>query len=150
MKFYLLIIIFALFVFVGIYIYCRYYFRNKLFKDMGYVIRYLKNSIAFRKDKINILLSEAYNGIAQSSRNLLKNIKNSNSVIYRKEDIFNIQKFLDSIGKGDVDYELNNLSYYENVFDEIKCSSKELLEKNGVMYIKLMIGLGAAICVMLI
>ena len=92
---------------------------------------------------------DAYKGVNKWSRALLEN-RNSNLIIYKKDDVSNARKFLSSLGKGDVNYEISNINYYENIFEELRKSSKELLEKDGVMYIKLMIGIGLAVCILLI
>ncbi|MGN0960862.1 MAG: stage III sporulation protein AB [Christensenellales bacterium] len=150
MKFYLLILVFALFVGIGIFIYFRYYFRYILYKDLSYVCKHLKNNISFKKENVNILLQDAYSHISRQSRDLFSNFKNNNTIIYKKEDVENAKKFIESLGKGDVKFEINNINFYENNFEELRKSSYELLNKNGVMYIKLMVGIGLAVCIMLI
>lgn len=149
MKFYLLLIIFLFFVLVGIYLYCRYYFRYLLFKDLTFICKYLKNNISFKKDNVDTLIKNASDSISIVGKMLLKNPKNNNLII-KKQDIVLVKDFINSLGKGDVSYEINNLNYYESNFDENRQVTKELFEKNGYMYIKLMIGLGLAICIMLI
>lgn len=150
MKFYLIIVVFAIFVLLGVFIYFRYYFRHQLYKDLCYICKHLKNNITFKKDKLDVLLNDAYSNISTSSRNLLTNIKGNTSLIYKKDDVVVTQKFISSLGKGNVDYEMNNLNYYENNFEESRKVAKENLNKNGTMYIKLMIGIGLAVCIMLL
>lgn len=72
------------------------------------------------------------------------------SLLINKKDILLINEFVNGLGIGDVDYEVNNISYYENIFDENRRLSKEKLNTDGKMYLKLIIGVGLAICIMLI
>lgn len=149
MKFYLIICVFILFVLLAIFVYFRYYFHHQLFKDLVGICKHLKNSISFKKEKIDNLLNEAYLHIHFVSRNLLKNNTNT-SFLFKKEDLDIARKFVSSLGKGDVDWEMNNLGYFENDFEQMEKTSKELLQKNGVMYLKIIIGVGLAVCIMLL
>ena len=150
MRIYLFILVFVVFLLIGVFIYCKYYFRYQLYKDLTFVCKYVKNNISFRKDKVNILLNDACSGISYFSKHLILNTNINILIIYKKQDIDNVNKFVKSIGVGDIDYELNNLQYYENVFDDTRVVARDLLNKNGIMYIKLMIGIGLAIGIMLI
>lgn len=150
MKIFLIVFIFLIFLSIGVWIYCKYYYRHQLFKDLCYVCSHLKNNITFRKDKISIILNESYSNISSNSKKLFLNISKSSNFIFKNEDIELVRKFMNSLGKGDVDYEINNLNYYENNFNELRVNYHELLKKNGTMYIKLMIGIGLAVCVILI
>lgn len=149
MKFCLLVIVFLCFLSLGVFIYLRYYFRYVLFKDLTYICKSLKNNITFKKDKISVLIDKACSNVSRVSKNVIVH-KSSNLFVNSKQDIEVVNEFINSLGNGDVQYELNNIAYYESNFEELKQTSKELLNKNGVMYIKLMIGIGLGICIMLL
>ena len=50
----------------------------------------------------------------------------------------------------DVSFEVNNITYYEKEFEEKKLIYKESLNKEGKMYLKLIITIGLAVCIILI
>ena len=61
----------------------------------------------------------------------------------------NIDHHITNSGCGDVNYEVNNLMYYENLFNERLLYHREN-KKNGSLYFKLIIGLGALMIIILI
>jgi len=61
-----------------------------------------------------------------------------------------LNDFLNSIGKMDVDGEINNLNYYENLIDEYCVATEENYLKYGVFSIKISIIIGALIVIFLI
>lgn len=150
MKFFLLIILFVVFVFIGIFVWATYYYRNLFFKDMEYVCKYFKNNISFNKNNLGDLFQIVENNISSITKSYLKNEKNIKGMLLKKKDIELCREFVRSLGKGDVEWELNNITYYENIFEENKHSSKNELDKNGSMYFKLIIGIGLAVCIILI
>ena len=148
MKFYLLILLFILFVFVAIIVYCRYHFRHILYCDLDFICKHLKNNIKFNKNKIDEILTSTYSQIHKFSKKIITS--KSTSFLKNKVDQNNISNFINSLGQGDVQYEINNISYHENIFGEMKNKTKESLEKDGKMYLKLIIGIGLALCIILI
>jgi len=150
MKIYLLFLLFILFCVLAIFVYSLFYFKNKLYLDLVYVCKYLKNNISFNKDKICILFENVSKDISFYTRYIIKNYRKEKLPLLKKTDIMNIKNFINNLGSGNVDYEVNNLTYYENSFEDMSCKCKELLKKDGVMYLKLIIGIGLALCVMLI
>lgn len=149
MKLFLILIMIGLFVLIGIVIYNYFLYRNRLYKDLIYICVYLKNNISFSKNEINVLLNDCCNHIGKISNYSIKNL-NSNITFLKKDDICNIREFLDSLGKGDVDYEIKNLEYFESKFKLLESETNEKLQKNGLMYLKLIIGFGLIIGIILI
>lgn len=149
MKLFLLILVFACFVFVGIYIYFRYYYRFVLYKDLIFLCKNLKNNITFNKNQINSILNLALRNVSKMSKNLIVTGKD-NFMLFSKDDIKNVNDFSSSLGKGDVDFEINNITYFENNFLELKDVAKEKLDKNGIVYLKLCIFVGLAFFIMLL
>jgi len=146
MKFFLVLILFGCFVLTSICVYLYYLYRYKLFSDLVYISKYLKNNISFNKDDINTILSKSFENINQSSKFIIKNYKRFLS----KSDKKIVSDFFQSLGRGDVAFEINNLTYFENNFMDLENKTKENLSKNGVMYFKLIIGVGLIVCVLLI
>ena len=149
MKLFLILIVFACFVFAGIYVYFRYYYRFVLYKDLIFVCKNLKNNISFNKNQINSILSLALKNVSKKSKNLIITGKDS-LMLYSKDDIKNVNDFTSSLGKGDVDYEIHNITYFENNFMDLREVAKEKLDKNGIVYLKLFIFVGLAFFIMLL
>ena len=111
----------------------------------------LKNNISFNKNTIDELLSTAEKRVSSLTKNILYDkLSNRKSYILTKEELLVFEGFIKSLGRGDVSYEINNINYYESEFLDKKTTTKELLDKDGKMYLKLIIGVGLAIFIILI
>ena len=151
MKLFLLIVLLVLFIILGVFVYLKFYYRHIVYKDMVYLCKMLKNNITFNKNTIDKLLETASKNISHFSKTMLQpNLVEKKSYVLSKDEVVVIDGFIKSLGLGDVKYEINNLSYYENEFNEKKVLTKELLNKDGKMYLKLIIGVGLAIFIILI
>lgn len=149
-KLFLIIVLFCLFITAGAVVYLYYLYRYKLYKDLVYISKYLNNNISFNKNEIDLILTNAFVNISQSSKFLLRNYNNTFTRFLCKNDGVCIAEFFQSLGRGDVAFEINNLKYYEKMFMELEDKSKELFNKNGLMYFKLIIGIGLIVCIILI
>lgn len=147
-KYYLIFAILILSIILAIFVYLRYYFRQQLYGDLNYICRYLKNNISFKKENISSLLSSKSMHISYNTRKLISG--SGRQLMYKKEDEEMVVAFVNSLGKGDVDFEINNIDYYMKEFEENYRVSKENLHKNGVVYFKIIIGLGLCVCIMLL
>jgi len=150
MKIILLIILMLLFILFGIIVYLYYLYRYRLFKDLVYISKYLKNNITFNKDNIGNILTNSFQNINSTSKFIIKNNHGILSKILGKSDNSLLSDFFASLGKGDVEYEINNINYFENIFVDLEGKAKDNLSKNGIMYLKLIIGIGLIICIILI
>ena len=150
MKMFFLIIIFSFFVFLAILVYLKYYYRYLLYKDLVYLCKSFKNNIAFNKNTIDELMKNSEKNISTFTKRVISGRNEQKSCVISKEDYVTIDAFLKSLGVGDIKYEINNIAYYENEFNDKKVFSKELLSKDGKMYLKLIIGIGVAIFIILI
>lgn len=148
MKFFLMILLFCLFILVAICTYLYFLFRKKLFADMVYIGKYLKNNITFNKKNVNELLSNSFENVSQSSKFIIKNHARVGKFFYKGGDILN--DFFGSLGHGDVGFECNNLDYYLKIFDENLQKSSLEMKSKALLYFKLIIGLGLAVCIILI
>lgn len=150
MKFFLLIILFAFFIFFAICVYMYFSYRYKVFFDTKYICKYLKNNISFNKSNLNDLLTKCFSEISSSSKYIFKNLSSPFSNLILKKDKKVVYEFFKSLGKGDVGYEINNLNYYTNIFDELKIKAEIDQKNKAMMYFKLIIGLGLIVCIILI
>ena len=150
MKFFLIIILFAIIVLLAVIIYLRYQYRYRFFCDMIYVTKQLKNNISFSKDVINKLLIDAYKNTNKSSQFLINNLDGLSSKLILKNGRKIVLDFYSSLGRGDIDYEINNLNYYESQFECIANDSLNEQNNKGTMYFKLIIGIGLILCVLLL
>ena len=148
MKLYLLLLIFLAFVLLSIFVYFKYYLRYRLHKDMVYICKDLKNNIAFSKDKISELIKSSLSNVHYFTRSVVSK-DNKFTILCKKEDVKNISSFIGSLGNGDIDFEINNLNYYENFFDNLHDEAYEKYVKEGKMYPKLLIAIGIVICIIL-
>ena len=89
MKFFLMILLFCLFILVAICTYLYFLFRKKLFADMVYIGKYLKNNITFNKKNVNELLSNSFENVSQSSKFIIKNHARVGKFFYKGGDILN-------------------------------------------------------------
>lgn len=150
MKIYLIILLFACFLLISILVYLYFLIRYKLYKDLVYICKYLKNNISFNKDDISTLLELSYEHISPTSKTMLNAESFKFFKVLKREDKININNFFNSLGKGDVDFEINNITYYENNFVEFERTTKEDLTKRGLMYFKLIIGIGLIVCILIL
>lgn len=150
MNLFLLLLLFSLFILIAIGVYFYYLCKSRLFDDIYYLCKYLKNNISFNKRNLNELLTLGFQDINKSSANILKNLSSPRLKFVLKKDINLINDFFKSLGKGDVGFEINNLDYYLGIFDNKKNTAKEEIKTKGLLYFKLIIGLGLIVCVLLI
>jgi len=150
MKFVLLVMLFVCFVLIAVAVYFFYYIRYLIFKDLYYISGYIKNNIVFNKNSISDILSTCKDNVSLYTRLYIskKNIKYFKMM--NNNDKKNIDMFFDSLGKGNVDYEINNLNYYENVFNNLMINSKENVNSKGIVYLKLVILFGVIVVILLI
>lgn len=148
-KYYLIVAVFLIFVVLAFYVYFRYYIRVQIYTDLSYICRYLKNNISFKKDTLDSIIQNSNMHISSNTRRLLS-YKKTNNLLLKKEDLNIMQIFQSSLGKGDVNFEINNLNYYSQEFEDRLKTSKESLQKNGVVYLKIIIGFGLCFCIMLL
>ncbi len=149
MKFYLNIAIFVLVVLIAIGVYIYYLVRYRLYNDMVFICKSLKNDITFNKNDIESILSKCRDNISFTTYFLIS--KNSQGVrLFSKKDANLVTEFVTSLGRGDVNFEVNNINYYENIFASSLACSKDELSKKGLTYFKLIVAIGLIICIVLI
>ena len=149
MKLYLIIILFSIFVLIAVAFYVFYLMRYRLYKDLCFICGKLSTNINFNKKTIGDILSETYSKVSFLTKCFIINNEIYNKLL-PKDRVKFIKEFFSSLGQGDVDFELSNISYFETEFTSLTSEAKEELQKKGSMYLKLIIGLGLIICIILI
>lgn len=149
MKLYLIIILLVVFVLVGVGVYLIYYLRYRLYKDLIFICNSLSTNINFNKKTIDEILGSLYSGLSFLTKAFILHNEIYLKFLTREKVKF-IEEFFDGLGKGDVGFELNNISYFEKEFTTLTSESKEELMKKGSVYLKLIIGLGLIVCIILI
>lgn len=149
-KFAILLCIVLLCGFVGYVI--SLYFKNRMliYADIIKMITYFKGEIYFLQTDFKTLLKrQSYGkGVNNVLENYLKTGQASTNVL-RHNEVAELTNCLNSIGKKDVDGEINNLNYYESLFQRKFSETKAFYDKYGVLIVKLSIIAGALISVVL-
>ena len=92
-------------------------------------------------------------GLVKQSKAIIDNYLMGNNVecVYLKSvENKTINDFLNSVGKMDVDGELNNLKYYCDLMEEYYRINEDIYNKYGTFSIKISIVIGALIVIFLI
>lgn len=148
MKLYLIVILFFVFILIGLFVYYIYYLRVRLYKDLCYICNSLSNNISFKKQSINDIILSLYPQIHYYTRSVIEN-KNRFYKIISKEKFNFIIGFFESLGLGDVSFEVESIEYYENIFKSEYLTAKDDLNKKGAVYFKLLVGVGLILCIIL-
>lgn len=141
MKIYLLILLFVLILLFAITIYFYYKERVVIYKDLKYICGLLSRNIKFKKSSIDDIMNLAFPKVSFVTKYILKN-NNYLNMVLGKENSEVVKKFFESLGQGDVGYELSNIEYFTSEFGTFEASAKEDLQKKGMVYFKLIIGFG--------
>ncbi len=149
MKIYLIIILFCFFVLCAAIVYLFYLIRYRLYKDLCFICGKLCVNINFNKKTIDEILNGLYIKLSFLTKCFILDNEIYSKVL-SKDRVKFIKDFFNSLGCGDVDFELSNISYYEKEFISLTSEAKEDLQKKGSMYLKLIIGFGLIICIILI
>lgn len=150
MKLFLIVCLFIFAVCIAIIVYKIFRIRYLLFKDLSYIISQIKNNVTFNKNSIDTILSNVSRDINKSSLDILKGKSSFWSMLVTNKERHSIRQMFESLGRGDVNFEMNNLEYHKNIFDIYERSAKESFEKKAMMYFKLIIGFGLIFCIILI
>ncbi|MBE5757382.1 MAG: hypothetical protein E7345_00415 [Clostridiales bacterium] len=149
MKLFLLLLMLVFFILIGVCVYKFYSVRHSLYADMVYICKSLKNNISFSKDNIKEILNSNIINLKFTTRKILNSLDSSN-IFLKNDDREIIDKFFSSLGKGNVDYEINNITYHENNFENLKEQALFDLKNKGLLYMKLIIILGLVFFILLI
>lgn len=149
MRLFLIIVLFVFFLLIALFIYCYYSERVRVIKDLMNICGILSRDISFKKSTISSILKDSYKSMGFSTKCIIKNHDFAKKILTQEKSEFVIN-FFESLGKGDVAYEVEKLDYYKKEFNDMYELSKDDLQKKGVLYFKLIIGIGLIICIILL
>lgn len=148
MKIYFLVILFLLFFVLALTIYFYYKERLAIYKDLKYICGTLSRNINFKKSPIDEILSSNSLKVSFLTKFVIKKHEIASRILGKENADF-VCNFFDSMGQGDVGYELSNIDYYKAEFEQMEVVAKDDLQKKGLLYFKLIIGLGLMVCIIL-
>ena len=153
MKIFLIILIIFAFALIGFIFYLNYNSKKKLYKSLIGFCNYSLLEIRFNKSNFLKIIEKYMKSCCLEAKNFLKSYIDKNSYtskILQKEENYEIQNFILSLGKKDIDGEVSNLKNFKSLF-EIKLKKAEDDEKKkGVPSLKVFIILGLIIAIILV
>lgn len=151
-KIFLIISIVVCCALIGVVIKNQLLIRLNIFKDFKSICKGCSNEIAFLKTDKYTMLKKCSISIKQSCQLVDDYIvlgKCESKYLKTQENKL-INDFLNSIGKMDVDGEINNLKYYEDVISNHYFKAEDNYNKYGLFSIKISIIIGTMIAIFLI
>lgn len=149
MKIVLIVAILIICILLAVMVYLKYYYSWLFYKDMSFVCKELKNHIAFSKEGLSKLLSLCFSDVHFITKQMYTKDKKVKFFNFNRESV-HLDRFINSLGQGDVDFELSNITYYENVFDRCVEGCEDKLNKEGKLYPKLIVSIGIVVCILLL
>lgn len=152
MKLFFIILIVLSTSFIGLLIYLNY---NSKRKTYSYLVDFCDTcllEIKFNKNNFKKIIEKnlsSYNLEMKKILNCYLDKECYTSKIFKKSDTVFIQNFIDSLGKKDIDGEIQNLNKFKELFDQNLKKSKEDEQKKGVLSFKLLIVVGLLLGIML-
>ena len=151
MKIVLLLVICLCFVYIAVQVKNYYIKRCAFYASFVTFINTLSSEISFLKsDYATIINSNSFGkDVDTCLKCYLGNLPISINYL-TSDEIDCIVKFLDSIGKTNVQGELNNIQFYLNQFNQkvAKCNQEKL--SHGMLWFKLICLFGLLVCIVLI
>ena len=137
---------------VGVVINNYFSMRVKIYKSIISIIQAVKSEIQFLKtDKISLLKNQdASNSLVKEFIDDYISLGEGNITCLKPNENSEINRLFDSIGKSDVNGEINNLQYYESLILKNYHDSEDKFVKYGSFSIKMAILFGALIVIILI
>lgn len=149
MKLCLIVLLFICFLACAIFIYFYYLERVRFFNDLIYFCGVLSRDISFKKNTIDKIIDGNIHAMGLVFKSVVKRKEFAYKALSRERADF-VLGFFESLGKGDVGYEMDSIGYYKKEFEEMGKQSRNDLQQKGVLYFKLLIGIGLMICIILL
>ena len=153
MKFTLILILVLAFSLIGILIYLNYNSKKNVYKCLVDFCDCSLLEIKFNKTNFKKIINKYIKSCNFEMKNILNSYlerKPYNSKILNSEENEVVQNFLCSIGKKDVDGEVDNISKYKEIFKLSYEKAKEDEKKHGVISLKISIVIGLLLAIILI
>lgn len=152
MKLFLIILIILSSSLLGFLIYLNYSSKRKTY---GYLVNFCDTcllEIKFNKNNFKKIIEKNLDSYNQEMKKILSSYLDKeeyNSKLFKKNEVVSIQNFINSLGKKDLDGEVQNLNKYRELFEQNFKKSKEDEQKKGVVSLKLFIVVGMLLGIML-
>lgn len=144
MKYLLLLVVFCTCVYIGIEVKRYFADRLKFYDKMITFCEYAIKEISFYNTTKNKII-EKYSDTCLSAV-----LSGQNDKLLSDEENKKIQEFLESIGKFDTSFELQNIQFYKEYLDSQKNKCAVEFDKKGMLSLKLSILIGILLCILLI
>jgi len=150
-KFLLLVAVILVCAFVGYLLNLYYKTRIDIYEDVLKMCNTFKSEIYFLQTDFKTLLANfsSCKTTTAITQDYLKNGR-ATSVFLKQKESGELVEFFSSIGKRDVDGEIKNLGFWEEVFKTKRDAVKGFYDKYGVMILKLSIIVGSMLAIILI
>ena len=137
---------------VGVVINNYFSMRVKIYKSIISIIQAVKSEIQFLKtDKISLLKNQdVANNLVKEFIDDYISFGEGNITYLKPNENSEINRLFDSIGKSDVNGEINNLQHYESLILKNYHDSEDKFVKYGSFSIKMAILFGALIVIILL
>ncbi len=152
MKLFLIILIILSSSLLGFLIYLNYSSKRKTY---GYLVNFCDTcllEIKFNKNNFKKIIEKNLDSYNQEMKKILSSYLDKeeyDSKLFKKNEVVSIQNFINSLGKKDLDGEVQNLNKYRELFEQNFKKSKEDEQKKGVVSLKLFIVVGMLLGIML-
>lgn len=148
----LIVAIIVVSVLIGVVINKYLVVRKNIYDDFKDMIQTIKSEISFLKtEKLSLLKNyKCKNKNVEDFLNNYISCGQANISFLKQEENEELLKLLNSIGKSNIEGELNNLEYYEGVIIKNCRNAQEKYDKYGTFSIKLSILFGALVAIILI
>lgn len=137
---------------IGFRIKKHYHTRYKIYYEFKNLLQEIKSEISFLKNDKNIILSrisDKCNVIGDFIKRYIKYGVGSCETLSCEENLY-LNTILDSIGKNDVEGELNNIDYYFTIINQTYCDVLDKYNRYGGFAVKIAIVIGALVTIILI
>lgn len=152
MKFSLLLIVFSCVVYFGYQIKEKLKSKKIFYEELIAFCEDYKREIGFLKCELKSIVDRCTKNDGLINEVLIGFIENKECKIdfLKEEEVAEIKSFLLSLGKQDIDGEINNVDFYEGKFKTKLGEHVQRFDKFGGFSIKMSALLGLLICVILI
>ena len=161
MKFVLMIFIVAISGFVGNFFASKYVVRDKFFTDVIHLFNYIKNSINFKRQKLNDIIYEYQkNNENNKFMKLISSFVSGGSVVkiedlnelyfLTQDEKVNFVRFLNELGTADQVVENQNINNFIAIIESYKKDAEDKRRKNEGAIYKLSLAAGCAVCILII
>lgn len=154
MKIFILLLILALIIYIGLQIRAYYRKRERILNDILSFCNIFENEVKFSKNAISKIVQDNLNKFDKELSDVLEayfvhGTEKACKYLNKKEQEF-LDKFMQSLGKADEEGEIRNLNNYRTEFLRIKEDGQQDCKKYGSFALKMSIVIGLLVVIVLI